>query len=70
MGLGSEIRDSGSGKKIYSGSRILGQKGTGSRIRSGKFMRIRRDPGPTTLIEANADLKHCRSICFHASPEL
>ncbi len=39
---------------------------------SGKLMRIRRDPGPTTLIEANADLKHCRStgICFHKSPKL
>jgi hypothetical protein len=30
MGLGSEIRDP---EKIYSGSRIQGQKGTGSRIR-------------------------------------
>ncbi len=35
MGLGSGIRDPGSGKKTYSGSRIRvqGQKGTGSRIR-------------------------------------
>jgi hypothetical protein len=58
MGLGSEIRDSGSGKKPIPDSGLRVKKAPDPGFGSGKLMRIRCDPDPTTLIEASMQISN------------